>query len=139
MVRDCFAFGAPLGEAFQLRDDLLGLFGRCEQTNKPAVDDLRQGKSTVPMVLALQQADKVQRTAVRRLVGFPALYEDGAVRPRPSDSGRGGRGGGGGGGGGGVIADRHSAALLALDGGRLHPVTVTALREPADAAAVSSS
>ena len=39
-------YGIPLGEAFQLRDDLLGVFGDPAQTGKPAGDDLREGKRT---------------------------------------------------------------------------------------------
>ena len=41
------AFGIPLGLAFQLRDDILGVFGDPEVTGKPAGDDLREGKRTV--------------------------------------------------------------------------------------------
>ena len=40
-------FGLPLGEAFQLRDDVLGVFGDPAVTGKPAGDDLREGKRTV--------------------------------------------------------------------------------------------
>ena len=47
------AFGLPLGEAFQLRDDLLGVFGDPEATGKPAGDDLVEGKRTVLVALAL--------------------------------------------------------------------------------------
>ena len=39
------AYGLALGEAFQLRDDLLGVFGDAALTGKPAGDDLREGKS----------------------------------------------------------------------------------------------
>lgn len=46
------AFGRPLGEAFQLRDDLLGTFGREAVTGKPVGDDLREGKPTVLLALA---------------------------------------------------------------------------------------
>lgn len=46
-------FGLPLGEAFQLRDDLLGVFGDPEVTGKPAGDDLVEGKRTVLVALAL--------------------------------------------------------------------------------------
>lgn len=47
-------FGIPLGMAFQLRDDVLGVFGDPEVTGKPAGDDLREGKRTVLVGLALQ-------------------------------------------------------------------------------------
>ena len=45
-------FGLPLGIAYQLRDDLLGVFGDPEVTGKPAGDDLREGKRTVLIALA---------------------------------------------------------------------------------------
>jgi geranylgeranyl diphosphate synthase, type I len=46
-------FGLPLGEAFQLRDDLLGVYGDPATTGKPAGDDLVEGKRTVLVALAL--------------------------------------------------------------------------------------
>ena len=47
-------FGIPLGLAFQLRDDVLGVFGDPEETGKPAGDDLREGKRTVLVALTLE-------------------------------------------------------------------------------------
>jgi geranylgeranyl diphosphate synthase, type I len=47
------SYGLPLGEAFQLRDDLLGVFGDSSVTGKPAGDDLVEGKRTVLVALAL--------------------------------------------------------------------------------------
>ena len=52
------AFGLPLGEAFQLRDDLLGVFGDPDATGKPAGDDLIEGKRTVLVALALDAAGR---------------------------------------------------------------------------------
>jgi geranylgeranyl diphosphate synthase, type I len=52
-IADLTAFGLPLGEAFQLRDDQLGVFGDPAETGKPAGDDLVEGKRTVLVALAL--------------------------------------------------------------------------------------
>jgi len=71
------AFGLPLGEAFQLRDDVLGVFGDPAQTGKPAGDDLREGKRTVLVALALDAATPAQSAAVRRRLGDPHLDADG--------------------------------------------------------------
>ncbi|MFE7313388.1 polyprenyl synthetase family protein [Streptomyces sp. NPDC057555] len=76
------AYAVPLGEAFQLRDDLLGVFGEVETTGKPCLDDLRSGKHTVLLALALQRGDPGQRTALKLLVGKPALAEDDAALVR---------------------------------------------------------
>lgn len=51
-------FGLPLGEAFQLRDDLLGVYGDPAATGKPAGDDLVEGKRTVLVALALDGASQ---------------------------------------------------------------------------------
>ena len=66
-------YGLPLGEAFQLRDDVLGVFGDPEQTGKPAGDDLREGKRTVLIALAHQRANDAQRGHLRALLGDPGL------------------------------------------------------------------
>ncbi len=58
------AFGVPLGEAFQLRDDLLGVFGDAELTGKPVGDDLREGKPTPLLAIATERADAAQRSVL---------------------------------------------------------------------------
>nr|WP_307793672.1 polyprenyl synthetase family protein [Actinotalea soli] len=76
-VRRCRGIGLPLGEAFQLRDDLLGVFGDPGVTGKPAGDDLREGKRTVLVSRALREADLDARRLVLGRLGAPDLTTDG--------------------------------------------------------------
>ncbi|MGW4380741.1 polyprenyl synthetase family protein [Kitasatospora sp. NPDC004531] len=105
------AFGTPLGEAFQLRDDLLGAFGRPEETGKSALDDLREGKHTVLAALAHRGATPAQAPLLHALYGNPLLGDADAetLRALLRDTGadreveR-------------MIADRHERATAALAG-----------------------
>lgn len=63
------AFARPLGIAFQLRDDLIGTFGDEKETGKSAGSDLRQGKHTAPVHLALQRLDEPRRKELQSLLG----------------------------------------------------------------------
>ncbi len=64
-------FGLPLGEAFQLRDDVLGVFGDPGVTGKPAGGDLREGKRTVLVALALAAAPAQDAKALDDALGRP--------------------------------------------------------------------
>jgi geranylgeranyl diphosphate synthase type I len=66
-------YGLDLGRAFQLRDDLLGVFGDPEETGKPAGDDLREGKRTVLLAHALAGSSGGRRRRVEQLLGRPDL------------------------------------------------------------------
>jgi geranylgeranyl diphosphate synthase type I len=70
-------FGLALGEAFQLRDDVLGVFGDPATTGKPAGDDLREGKRTVLIGRTLEHSSPAQAQTVHRLLGDPELDEAG--------------------------------------------------------------
>jgi geranylgeranyl diphosphate synthase type I len=76
------AYGLPLGEAFQLRDDVLGVFGDPAVTGKPAGDDLREGKRTALVAMALETADRAQAAVVRRHLGDPHLTPEGVTALR---------------------------------------------------------
>jgi geranylgeranyl diphosphate synthase, type I len=69
-------FALPLGFAFQLRDDMLGVFGDEATTGKPAGDDLREGKRTVMLAYARQQSDPSTLAVFDELIGDPRLDAD---------------------------------------------------------------
>jgi geranylgeranyl diphosphate synthase type I len=64
-------YGVPVGEAFQLRDDLLGVFGDPAVTGKPAGDDLTEGKRTVLVALALEGAPAADAKRLDEALGSP--------------------------------------------------------------------
>jgi geranylgeranyl diphosphate synthase type I len=76
LLRGYSAFALPLGEAFQLRDDILGVFGDPVATGKPAGDDLREGKRTVLVALALDQASAVESAFIDAKLGSPDLGDE---------------------------------------------------------------
>ena len=128
------AFGVPLGEAFQLRDDVLGVFGDPALTGKPAGDDLREGKRTVLIALAQERADAHQAAVLDRHIGDAALDASGvaAVHEVLRETGalaaveqR--------------IARGREQALAALEASAIAPAAIEALRALADAATVRTA
>ncbi len=75
-------YGSPLGRAFQLRDDLLGVYGDESLTGKPAGDDLREGKQTLLVGLARSRSGDAARARLEALVGDPGLDADGVAEAR---------------------------------------------------------
>ena len=75
-------YGLPLGEAFQLRDDVLGVFGDPARTGKPAGDDLREGKRTYLIAAAAEAADPTDRATLTGRLGDPTLDQAGIDRIR---------------------------------------------------------
>lgn len=66
-------FGRPLGLAFQLRDDLLGVYGDPSVTGKPAGDDLIEGKRTVLIAIARERLPAGPRRLLDEMLGDPHL------------------------------------------------------------------
>ena len=79
LLRGLSAFGIPLGMAFQLKDDILGVFGDPAITGKPAGDDLREGKRTALIAFASQTPEWA---LISGLVGSSTLSDDEAATVR---------------------------------------------------------
>lgn len=127
LLSACTAYALPLGEAFQLRDDLLGLFGDPTVTGKSRLDDLRGGKHTVPMALALRRATAHQRNRLRALIGDPTVDDTRAEEIRDIVTSTGARAEVE-----NMITDRREQALQALGQGVFPPSIATALRHFAE-------
>ncbi len=67
--------GRALGLAFQIHDDLLGIWGQEAITGKPAADDLRRRKKSMPVVFALNQIDNPQAARFKEIYAAPTLTE----------------------------------------------------------------
>ena len=76
------AFGLPLGEAFQMRDDVLGVFGDPDRTGKPAGDDLREGKRTYLVAAAFAALADGPRAELDAGLGDQGLDDAGVARLR---------------------------------------------------------
>jgi geranylgeranyl diphosphate synthase type I len=73
LMKSYSSYGLPLGEAFQLRDDVLGIFGIPTQTGKPAGDDLREGKRTVLLAKTMEFATTSEQSVITSALGNPNL------------------------------------------------------------------
>ena len=82
MAAACAAYGIPVGVAFQLRDDVLGVFGDPAETGKPVSGDLREGKRTVLAAIARNRASVTQAAVLRRHLGDPRLDDAAAAEVR---------------------------------------------------------
>ena len=129
LVATYSAYGVPLGEAFQLRDDVLGVFGDPTVTGKPAGDDLREGKRTVLLAYATERSTPAQAALVERLLGRADLDADGveSLREVIVSTGALARVEA-------MIAERAESSLAALESATIEPVAGDVLRELALAA-----
>ncbi|MFH1073169.1 MAG: polyprenyl synthetase family protein [Nanoarchaeota archaeon] len=67
------AFSKPLGQAFQIQDDILGMFGNEAETGKSAMSDLKEGKMTLLIVKALEKANPKEKKIILTALGNCAL------------------------------------------------------------------
>lgn len=122
LARPYSRFGRPLGQAFQLRDDLLGALGDPACTGKPVGDDLRDGKPTLLLALAAERASPAERCRLARAGAADlSAAEVDDLRALLVDTGAAG------------AVEREISTLVdqaidALEGCRLHPTAHDALR-----------
>jgi len=69
-------YGLDLGLAFQITDDLLDLIGDPVKTGKPVGGDIREGKVTMPLILALEKARPADRAALERIMQGDSVTAD---------------------------------------------------------------
>jgi len=73
-------YGVPLGIAFQIRDDILGMFGKEAEVKKPVDSDLKEGKKTLLVIHAVGEMENQNRWEERqrflRILGNPELSEN---------------------------------------------------------------
>jgi octaprenyl-diphosphate synthase len=77
LEESCADFGRSLGTAFQLVDDLLDYEGNSDELGKNVGDDLREGKPTLPLLVAMERASEPARALIRHAI------EDGALQKLP--------------------------------------------------------
>lgn len=75
LEESCATYGRSLGTAFQLVDDLLDYEGNSEELGKNVGDDLREGKPTLPLLLAMERASAPERSLMRHAIEHGELQK----------------------------------------------------------------
>ena len=121
-----YRFGKELGMAYQIRDDILGIWGAKESLRKPVGDDVSQRKKTLPVVYALQNSNQEDREKLKKLYSQPYIQGEDVtevVRILEQIDARDYAQM--------VVAQYHRRALARLDATRLNPSKQAPLREVA--------
>lgn len=79
MLRGLRGFGRNLGLAFQIRDDVLGIWGNEKETGKPLGSDIRRRKKSLPIVYALEKAAGEAKAELANIYQNEVIGEDGAM------------------------------------------------------------
>lgn len=123
-LRQFSSFSLPLGLAFQLRDDLLGVFGQPSQTGKSRDSDIREGKRTLLIYFAQREADSSERRWLARTVGHQTATAKNVSRVRAIMTRTGARRRVE-----ALAADLTATGLTALNASRLDPATKQKLQQ----------
>jgi geranylgeranyl diphosphate synthase type I len=69
ILKSYSSYAVPVGIAFQIQDDILGVFGNEKKLGKPVCSDLREGKQTLLIVKALEKGNSRQKKIIQKLLG----------------------------------------------------------------------
>lgn len=69
LLKSLSSFAIPLGVAFQIQDDIMGIFGDREKIGKPVGADIREGKKTLLISHAIEKSNSKQRNAIHFILG----------------------------------------------------------------------
>jgi octaprenyl-diphosphate synthase len=75
MEEACADYGRSLGTAFQLVDDLLDYEGNSSELGKNVGDDLREGKPTLPLLIAMERGSAAERDTIRQAIQHGQLQK----------------------------------------------------------------
>ncbi|MBI2006153.1 MAG: polyprenyl synthetase family protein [Nitrosopumilales archaeon] len=75
-VSNLSSFGKNLGIAFQITDDLIGVLGDSKVTKKPVGNDLREGKKSLPILLAINRAKSENKEIILKAFGNSFATQD---------------------------------------------------------------
>lgn len=75
MEKACADYGQALGTAFQVIDDVLDYDGDSSEMGKNLGDDLREGKVTLPLIIAMQRGTQEQRLLIENAIQTGAVEE----------------------------------------------------------------
>jgi geranylgeranyl diphosphate synthase, type I len=75
LLKNFSAYALPLGKAFQIKDDILGVFGNEKKLGKPVGSDIIEGKQTLLLIKALENGDKKQKEAIKKYLNKENLSE----------------------------------------------------------------
>jgi octaprenyl-diphosphate synthase len=75
LEESCAEFGRSLGTAFQLVDDLLDYEGNSDELGKNVGDDLREGKPTLPLLVAMERGQAAERALIRHAIEHGELQK----------------------------------------------------------------
>lgn len=125
LARALYDFGENLGLAFQVQDDVLGIWGDPAETGKPFAADIERRKLSLPIIHALRWAERREDLAVRYERPSEGPEDTRAILEILAEAGSRGYAEG-------VAADYHRAALAALDSAQGSAAPLAELRAIAD-------